>query len=76
MFSTFFNFKGHSENDLVKSIKFWLMQTQNLLIIWITKCSVDPTKYLVDSIKLFDCFNRILVDSTKKFILIEQNLFG
>ena len=48
----------HSENDQVESIKFWLVQPQNLLIIRTTKCLVDPKKYLVDSTKLFSCFNQ------------------
>ena len=62
----FFNntriFSLRSENNLVKTIK----------------CLVDPTKYLVDSIS--NCLvvlakSKYLVDLTKKFISINQNLF-
>ena len=41
------------------STKCLLVQPQNLLILRTTKCVVDPTKYLVDSAKLFGYFNQI-----------------
>ena len=67
----------YSENNLVKTTKFLLVQLQNLLIMKTAKCLVDPTKYFVDSIKLFIALTKLeyLVDLTKKFILINQNLF-
>ena len=49
----------HLKNDLVESTIFCLVQPQNLLILRTTKCLVDPTKYLIDSTKLFGCFNQI-----------------
>ena len=39
--------------------KFGLVQPRNILIIRTKKCLVDLTKYLVDSTKLFGCFNQI-----------------
>ena len=55
--------KLHSENDLVEFSKFWLFQTQNLLIIWTTKCLVDQSNYFIVLAK-----SEYLLDSIKKFI--------
>ena len=60
-----YQFSVQWENDLVESTKFWLVQPQNLLIIYGQQNFVDPTKYLVDSNKFFGCFNQIGIFGTR-----------
>ena len=66
----FYNNLLHSENDLIESTKFWLVQLQNLYIIRTKKRLVDPTKYLAGSTNLFDCFYQIEI-----FGRINQNIY-